>query len=290
MKTKKRKIQLFFIPILCVCCILFSALTGEEIIAKQKPKPLPILMYHHFVTSGSDASGATITEDRFRQDMNYLKANEYTPLLPKDLEAIKLGKMIMPEKPVMITFDDGYESNYKIAYPILKETQMKATIFVIAKSMDTKPRNKIAKLSWDQMKEMYDSGLVDIQSHSYNLHNEESNGKQLLLAANGIQRGLIESRAQYELRLEKDLTLSIDLIEEKIGNKVTCFAYPYGSYEEWSTNVLKKKGIMFGFMIKNQMGDLNGDVYFLSRYTISMKNDLAKLLDQIVGMQNGCYA
>lgn len=243
---------------------------------------IPILMYHHFVKDqkSEELAGATITEDKFEEDMTYLSENGYTALLPQDLKAIKEGKKKIPKKPVMITFDDGYESAYTIAYPILKKTDMRATVFVIVGSVEDTRKDEIKKLNWDQMKQMYESGLFDIQSHSYNLHNQKLKGRYLKSQINGIQKGLIECRAQYDLRVEADIIKSIDTIEENVGNKVICFSYPYGVYEEWGRDLLKRNGILFGFGTTYGAGDLKGNLYYLNRFSVGMETDLSGLLEQ----------
>lgn len=242
---------------------------------------VPILMYHHFVEEKplNGRMDATVTKDKLEEDMEYLEENEYTPLLPQDLKAITEGRMEMPEKPVIITFDDGYESAYTVAYPILKKTGMKATVFVIVGGVENPKKNEIKKLNWVEMKEMYDSGVFDIQSHSYNLHNENLKGQYRKFLVNGIQRGLIECRAQYDMRVEADIVKSIDTIEENVGNKVICYSYPYGAYEEWGKDLLKKNGILFGFGTTYGAGDFKGNLYYLNRFSVGMDTDLSKILN-----------
>ncbi len=243
---------------------------------------VPVLMYHHFQkeVQSNGKSGATITADKFREDMTYLAENDFTPLLPQDLKSIKEGKMDLPEKPVIITLDDGYESAYKIAYPILEETGMKATVFVIVGSVENPRKREIKKLEWEQMKEMYDSGVMDIQSHSYNLHNQELKGKYVRNELNGIQKGLIECKAQYNYRVGGDIEKSIELIEENVGNDVLCFSYPYGVYEEWGEDILEKKGVMFAFGTRYGVGDLKDNLYYIIRFSVGMSTDLGDLLEK----------
>ena len=103
--------------------------------AANTASKVPILMYHNLTNDPSAVTSMTITGERFQEDMEYLEYNGYTPLLSADLIDIRAGKEAMPERPVMITFDDGYRSNYDIAYPILQKTGMKAVIALIGKSI-----------------------------------------------------------------------------------------------------------------------------------------------------------
>lgn len=97
--------------------------------AANTASKVPILMYHNLTNDPSAVTSMTITGERFQEDMEYLEYNGYTPLLSADLINIRAGKEAMPERPVMITFDDGYRSNYDIAYPILQKTGQKNVLF-----------------------------------------------------------------------------------------------------------------------------------------------------------------
>ena len=109
---KLRIAALAAIPVLCLLLILLiSDLTRSE-------TELPILMYHHLAEEGP-YNTMTISPERFRSDMEWLRDNGFTCLLPSDLVKIRAGEMKMPDRPVMITFDDGYNSTYELAFPIL---------------------------------------------------------------------------------------------------------------------------------------------------------------------------
>ncbi len=246
---------------------------------------LPVLLYHH-LDGGKKAENATITEERFREQMEFLQEQGFTPLLSQDILEIRDGTQAFPEKPIMITFDDGYASNYERAFHILEKTDMKATIFVIASYMDIKTPNQISKLTWDQMKEMYESGLVDIQSHSYNLHNFDKSGMYHKMGVNGMARGLIETEALYDLRIGADLLKSKELIESKVGNEVIALAYPYGVYDPWCIRPLERTGIKLGFVLGGEMANINNDPFRLKRINVTMQTDLEYELQLLTGMES----
>ena len=131
--------------------------------------PLPVLMYHHMVPDGQDCNDMTVTPGKFRADLETVLAMGYTPVLPRELAA---GDAL-PEKPILITFDDGYRSNYDLVYPILREYGVKACISIIVLMPDLPTDNFC---TWGQLREMTASGLVEIGSHSYRLHNLGSDG------------------------------------------------------------------------------------------------------------------
>ena len=165
--------------------------------AANTASKVPILMYHNLTNDPSAVTSMTITGERFQEDMEYLEYNGYTPLLSADLINIRAGKEAMPERPVMITFDDGYRSNYDIAYPILQKTGMKAVIALIGKSIRANDNTEANRffLKWNEAAEMADSGLVELGSHTYNLHNPQYGGLTAPDGINGIQRLKGESQA-----------------------------------------------------------------------------------------------
>src|SRR5690606_1373661 len=128
-----------------------------------------------------------------------------------------------PPNPIMITMDDGYESNYIYAYPVLKEYNMKATIFLITsliKNEEEKHLLKgIPKLSWEQIQEMSESGLIEFHSHTHDAHAKYDNGIKKTAYMTGPilkEDGQLETEEEYEQRIYEDLLLSKKIIEEKI--------------------------------------------------------------------------
>lgn len=196
---------------------------------------MPVLMYHDLTNDPAKTNSMTITGERFRLDMEFLKEFGYTPLLPADLIAIRQGAMELPEKPVMITFDDGYRSNYDIAYPVLQQTGMKATIAVVAHNMAAEDTADPVRthLLWSEMREMVESGLVEIGSHTYNLHNPQHKGNSAPDGIDGVMRLGGESKAAYRMRVGTDLVTSIELIRQNTGQaQVNYFSYPFGGIRQ----------------------------------------------------------
>ena len=174
--------------------------------AANTASKVPILMYHNLTNDPSAVTSMTITGERFQEDMEYLEYNGYTPLLSADLINIRAGKEAMPERPVMITFDDGYRSNYDIAYPILQKTGMKAVIALIGKSIRANDNTEANRffLKWDEAAEMADSGLVELASHTYNLHNPQYGGLTNTGTAS-IRRGLTDL-PRYRITMDTKLS------------------------------------------------------------------------------------
>lgn len=193
---------------------------------------VPILLYHNIMDNYDQSLGAVhISPDEFEQHMAALHGAGYHTITFQQYYDYVMNDEVLPEKPIIITFDDGYVSNYKFAYPVLKKYNMKATIFILTGRMGAEGGEVIyPHFTWEQAKEMQQSGVIDIQSHS-DLHPDMVQ----------IDRG----RAQLELRRSKYL------IQKELGKPCEVFAYPYGLYNA-ELQVLAEKA---GYKIQCAVGD-----------------------------------
>ncbi len=202
--------------------------------------PLPVVMYHGLLKDERYHNKFFISPSQFEEDLKYFKENNYTPIFIKDLLAYVDHGTPLPKKPILITFDDGYLNNYVYAYPLLREYDMKAVISIIGdltdKSTMIKDKNPAyAYLTWDEVKELNASGLIEIQNHSYDLHGS-SNGRKGAMQKSG------ETVEQYRLAMEEDVGYLQNQIYEHTGQMPTAFTYPLGSISKGSTEVLKSMG------------------------------------------------
>ena len=148
----------------------------------------------------------------------------------------------LPEKPVLITFDDGYESNYTLAYPVLQKYGMRATIFVIGVSLGKETYKDTGHamtphFSLEQAQEMMASGLISIQSHGYDMHNVS--GLDQAPLRSGVLQMEGESEADYIHFLRQDS----NQMQQLLGYTPGILAYPYGSVSELSEMILSEMGI-----------------------------------------------
>ena len=240
-------------------------------------------MYHDFTNDPNDTDSMTVTGEHFRLDMEFLREFGYTPLLPADLVAIQQGTMEMPENPVMITFDDGYRSNYDIAYPILPQTGMKAVIAVVAHNMAAEDTGDPLRghLLWSEMREMVQSGLVEIGSHTCNLHNSQYGGSSAPDGIDDVMRRRGESQSAYRTRVGGDLADSMKRITQNTGQtRVNYFAYPYGAYDSWMQPLLEENGIAVSALTHMGQATPMVSLHKLPRYGMKMENPASLLLRQ----------
>lgn len=255
---------------------------------------LPILMYHHLVPDLTEYEGneSIVSVEQFQEQMKYLAQEGFTTLTIKQLQAYLAGEEI-PEKSVVITFDDGNESNYIYAYPILKELGLHAIINII---VGLTPGEKgttqiwVPKLSWEQMTEMIASGTIDIQSHTYDLHyfgQVNQAGDQGAALAERLwlpEESRVETEEEYSQRVGKDLRLSKELIEERLGQEVSVIAYPFGEYSEIMLQIAKEEiGFEMGFVVAPGYVKLGDNPWFLKRINVSPQWDLDEFVQAVNG-------
>lgn len=214
---------------------------------------VPILMYHNLAQEGS--GNDTISVQRFEEHLAALQDAGYTTITFQDLLAYVEQGTELPEKPVLLTFDDGYESNYTLAYPLLQQYQMKATIFVIGVSMgkDTYKdtgQAMIPHFTQEQAAEMEASGLVAIESHGYDIHEVQGRDPEPLRV--GILPREDESEWDYAAFLQEDCQTMTDLLGKTPG----VLAYPYGYASELSEVVLHEMGIYATVTIEEKINTI----------------------------------
>lgn len=219
-----------------ILLIVLTVLGGTIWIITRPEKPfeyarVPILMYHHFVEGDPNpgTEGEIMDIDLFEAQLRALKAAGYNAVTLNDLKDHYDNKVKLPPNPFVITIDDGYASNYTLAYPILKELNMPANINIIVWSRGMKP-GFFEHFSWEEAQEMVDSGLIEIGSHTYNLHNPN------------LRQQVGETDEEYTERIYEDFKRSKDLIEENLGFTPNIFCYPYGIYDEISQEVVSSLG------------------------------------------------
>ena len=181
MKSNKTVKIIIFTALFLSAVILISVMTGavKETTADTDSVKLPVIMYHSLLKDEKLQNDYTVSPTLFENDLKYLSENGYTTVVVKDLTDYVYGKKSLPEKCIMLTFDDGYYNNYYYALPLLKKYNCKAVISPIASVSEKFTETKdisvtYGHITFDDMKEMSDSGYVEIQNHSYDMHSLKS--------------------------------------------------------------------------------------------------------------------
>lgn len=278
-------------------CLMVTITTGTPMLPEViEPEPIaqevyvPTLMYHHITNEFSN--GATITPELFEEHMQTIVNNGYTPVLFDDMiNFVYNPKARLPEKSVCITFDDGYLSNYEYAYPILKEKNIKANISIIghAIGMDTYKDTShpmIPHFDMIQALEMQKSGLIQIENHTYDMHQESflEDGEYIRENAIKLQN---ETEENYILSMQDDFNTMKNIFNDYLGKDTLVFTYPHGKNTELSEKVLKDLGVVMTITTQNgnnliQKGN-SECLYKIKRYNICNEvssEQLLKYLEQ----------
>lgn len=208
-------------------------------------KDVPILMYHSVVETATKDTEISI--EKFEEQIKKLKEEGYTAIFLQDLVDYVEKGIELPEKPICITFDDGYLNNYEEAYPILKKYGTKATIFVIGSTIGCLENYKDTNypitphFTEKQAIEMIDSGLISIQSHTYDMHQWSPYEEGDRIRENILK---VEDESEYEYieALSKDNDKMRTIIKS-IGDELIGLAYPSGKYDTLTNVVLNQNNI-----------------------------------------------
>ncbi len=246
---------------------------------------LPVIMYHHITEKESKAGKYTVLTVEFEGDLEFIKREGYTTVTVGDLiDFVKRGKSL-PDKPIMITFDDGFESFYSLAFPILKKYDMKAVVSVIGSV--TEKYSKIndhninySNLTFDEITELSKSGLVEIQNHSYDMHSNASGKRK------GMSKKKGETAESYRHALTSDLEAFNKTLWDNCKIKPTAVVFPYGAYSKQTLNIVKDCGFECTMLCEERINSLiqgNAEsLYGLGRYNrisgITSDNFFKKIL------------
>ena len=248
----------------------------EQAIAK-KGVPLVILMYHEI--SNRKSTDYILPISIFEDDLKFLADNGYTSIFMADLICHIENSTPLPAKPVMITFDDGGRTDYTNAFPLLKKYNTKAVISVVGRYTDRAYDENgqingvyTNSLTYEHMKEMLDSGLVEIQNHTYNLHS--------LTCRKGLKNIKNEDLGEYEKLLTEDLAKLDNQLYKHLGIKPTTIAFPYGAYSKQTIEIIKRLGYKASLTCNEGVNYINKDtnLYLLKRYNRAPSRDISKLL------------
>ena len=203
---------------------------------------IPVLEYHMVSDSDSEEGWEyNVPPDEFRQQLDYLQGQGYTTITMLEYMKARKGKLELPEKPVILTFDDGYEDNYTTMLPILEEYGMKAMVYMIT--------NKIGKpdyLTWDELRDMQMRG-IEIGSHT----------------ANHQPLTSLDAEKQAE-----EMKLSKLLMEWNGIHTVFSFSYPNGAYSAEMTEMLKENEYLTAVTGDAGLNTLATDPYLMQRINI----------------------
>lgn len=247
-------------------CLILALLLPCPARAAEEEVRLPVVMYHHVSKDAGKWNDYVISAEEFESDLQWLSDHGYETVSVPQLLAWEAGEYVMPEKPCMITFDDGFESTAAYAEPLLEQYGFCGVAAVIGSVCEkfsalNEHDPELSNLSWEDVRAMAERGTVEVQCHTWDLHSLQS-GKGC-----GKLRG--ESEASYRYRLSGDLGRFLRACREHGVQISPSIAYPYGAYSQETTAAVRDFGFLAAFTCTekiNRLTKTDGELYDLGRY------------------------
>jgi peptidoglycan/xylan/chitin deacetylase (PgdA/CDA1 family) len=215
-----------------------------------------IFGYHRFVNNVRRPD-TEITPAAFEAQMQELKNKNISVIPMQDFLAWRRGEKAIPPKSAVITFDDGWKSQYDVAWPILKKFNYPVTLFIYTEGIKPGHFSGGESMSWEQLAEMRDAG-VDIQGHT-------ATHSDLRKPYDKVAKKKLNPQ-EYEEWLQKEIIGSKQMIEQKLGVKVNCFAVPYGFHNDHIRDIVIKAGYEALFTVYGQPITIHTPLNSVGRY------------------------
>ena len=225
-----------FAVIAILCFVWACGLPLSSAQAAEEATALPVLMYHSISTTQKGVY--FVSPEQLNEDLSELKKRGYTFVTVAAVTDYLNGKGDLPEKPVLLTFDDGHYDNLYYGLPILKKHDAKAVIHVIGcfteySSTHEKDHLEYSHLTWDEIAYLGKSGVFEIGSHTYRMHSYRPRF--------GVKRQKGETEEAHRRAVKEDLETLDRALLDKCGLYPVCFAYPFGAYDEGSEEVVNER-------------------------------------------------
>src|ERR1700758_989493 len=226
-----------------------------------------IIFCYHRLVDKVRYPGTEITPAAFEAQMKELKDRGITVISMQDLLAWKRGEKNIPPRCAVITFDDGYKSQYEVAWPILKKYGYPFTMFIYTEGVRGGSLGGGGAITWEQLADMRDNG-VDIEAHSAT-HQDMREGHTITLVGPGGKKTRTKlTGPQYEQWVHNEVVGSKELLEQRLGIKVNCFAVPFGNYNDHVKELARNSGYEAMFTVYGQPITFTSPLDSLGRYAI----------------------
>lgn len=255
-----------------------STLMFSYSVAAAETVDLPIIMYHHISENETYCGDYVVTAEMFEEDMKYLYDLSYETVTLAELIAYHEGNFTLPEKPIMITFDDGQRSFETYALPILEKYGMTAVLSIVGNYTDIYTENgdrnvAYSYFSWSDIEKLAENPSVDIAAHSYDMH--ENVYRQGVKIISG------ETYADYSQVLRADC----EKLETKLGFMPLAYTFPFGFYSAESIDILRDHGYEVIFTCNEYVNILDGsedELLELGRYNRPYSADRESFFGKIL--------
>lgn len=226
-------IVLLILTLILPCIYIYSMASSDE----ESYINVPIIMYHSILKSSK--GDYIIHPNILENDLKYICEKGYTSITMSELINYVYNNDPLPEKPVIITFDDGHYNNLTYAVPLLKKYNMKAVISIVGKYTDTysitdEVNPNYSYLRWKDINELIDDGTIEFQNHTYNLHS--------ISTRKGTMKKQGEAFDLYKHVLSSDILKLQEEFKENTNYTPNTFTYPFGAISKDSYQIIKDLG------------------------------------------------
>ena len=261
-----------------------------------------VLAYHSVVDESAAENQKqyfpqTISAQTLIKHFNWLKENGYNVISWQQVIDAENGKGTLPDNAVLLSFDDGYETMYNVVFPLLKAYNYPAVFAPVTGWLDTPENQKIAYAdkmldrsvfaTWAQVKEMEQSGLVEVASHTHNLHNginANPSGSQLpAVIAPEYKNGKYETEDAYKNRLKSDFAHTVQTLVNHIGKKPRVMVWPYGQFNDVAVQIARQAGMPHYFSLGEKIVNKVGDKH-IGRLLLNAETDLNTVKNYLDGI------
>ena len=258
-----------------------------------------LVLNYHDILSAEDAQRSLdkmdVGVEHLEQHLVWLKKNGYKIVSVQNVLDAAAGKQVLPDKAALLTFDDGYQSFYTRVFPLLKKYHYPATVALVGTWMDgnvtaTEPGKPL--LNWDQVREMVQSGLVEVASHSYDLHkginaNPQANSQAAVVTRLYDDPMLVyETDIEYRERIQAALLKSAEFIFQHAGVRPRVMVWPYGQYNLIAVQASREAGMPMTMELGDGSNTL-ADISALHRLIMVDNPDVRQFAEIVTGMRIG---
>ncbi len=254
----------------CICLVMLlgaslNALSPFVAASSDSGIKIPVIMYHHVCDKKALWGDYVIPQTLLRDDFDYFKRNNITPISFEQLAAFTENGTPLPQKCVVLTFDDGEKSFLTKVVPLLQEYNYPANVNVVGSLIELYTQNKetndtYAYLNENDIKKLSEHPLVELGCHTYNCHS--------LGERKGIGRIPGEADSSYTKFVTEDLVKFEELLTRITGEKPRIFAYPFGIRSDYLLNIVKDRGYTVTLTCRESVNTLNAgdELYELGRF------------------------
>lgn len=280
--------------------LLVIASLVQPALAAREPGDYVVISYHDVVdlsvSPGVALLPQTITRPRLIEHFNLIRSRGYQPVSFQQVLDAEAGIAALPDKAVLLVFDDGYRSFYDIVYPLLKLYGYPAITAVVGSWIDVPPTGRVPYgetllerdrfMTREQLRELHDDPLVEIASHTYDLHyglmgNPQGN-QQAAAVTSRWQPSGYESEADYLQRIHSDMRRASHQLEEITGTAPRIMVWPYGAYSRATLDIAAEHGMPHSFSLLSEPNRIGQGTAVMGRYLIDQETSL-QTFEEILG-------